>query len=86
MAVCFWYLIKIDSSSDACTVVYTGLKGDQLNMAVCFWYLAKSDLSSVNVHIAYTGQVTFCKVPEKHGHVYLIGLYVGTNYLLYTDQ
>ena len=26
--------------------------------------------------VAYTGQVTFFKVPEKHGHVYLIGLYI----------
>ena len=47
------------------------LQGDQLNMAVCFWYFVKSDLSSEHVYskVAYTGQVTFDKVPEKHGHV-----------------
>ena len=26
--------------------------------------------------VAYTGQVTFYKVPEKHGHVYLVRLYL----------
>ena len=34
--------------------------GDKLNMAVFLWY--------ATVHV-YTGQVTFCKVPEKHDHV-----------------
>ena len=26
--------------------------------------------------VAYTGQVTFYKVPDKHGHVYLVRVYV----------
>ena len=43
-------------------------------MAVCFWYLVKSYSSCVRV---YTGQVSFFQVPEKkHGHVYLVGLYL----------
>ena len=41
------------------------VQDDQLYMAVCFCYLVKS----------YTGQDTFHKVPEKHGHVYLVRLY-----------
>ena len=32
--------------------------------------------ASVQLHIANTGQVTFYKVPEKQGHVYMAGLYV----------
>ena len=43
------------------------LQGDQLNMAVFFWYIEKNDLYAT-VHV-YTGQVTFYKLPEKHGHV-----------------
>ena len=35
-------------------------------MSMFFWYLVKNDLSSVRVY----------KVPEKHGHVYLVGLYL----------
>jgi len=45
-------------------------------MIVCFLYLVKSDLTSVPCTVAYTGQVTFYKVPEIHGHVYLVRLYV----------
>ena len=47
-------------------------------MAVFFIRLAKSDLSSVHMYtgtVANTGQVTFYKVLEKHGNVYLVGLY-----------
>ena len=49
-------------------------------MAVCFWYPVKCDLSIVRsvCTVALTGQVTFSKVPEKHGHVYLVGLYKNT--------
>ena len=47
------------------------VQGDQLNMAVRFWYLVKIDLSSV----LYCS-VAFTKVPEQHGHVYLVWLYV----------
>ena len=48
---------------------------DQLNITVCFWYLVKRDLSSVRYYtVAYTS-VTFYKVPEQHGYVYLVGLY-----------
>ena len=51
------------------------LQGDQLYMAVCFWFLVKRDLSSVRYcTVAYTS-LTFYKVPEQHGHVYLVGLY-----------
>ena len=46
------------------------IQGDQINMVVFFWYLVKSDLSCTRVHtIAITGQVTFYRVPEKHGNV-----------------
>ena len=54
-------------------------QGDQLYIDVCFWYLVSRDLSSP-VHactVVYTGPVTFNKVPEPHGHVYLVGLYQG---------
>ena len=44
---------------------------DQLYKAVCFCYLVKRSLSNVR----YTS-VTFYKVPEQHGHVYLFWLYV----------
>ena len=44
-------------------------------MAVYFWYLVKRDFSSLRVFmVAYNEKVTFYKVPEKHGHVYLVGL------------
>ena len=42
-------------------------------MAVFFWYLPCDMYKGT---VAYTGQVTFYKVPEKHGHVYLVGLYL----------
>ena len=47
------------------------IQGDQLFMAVCFSYLVQCTYT-----VAYTGQVTFYKVPEKPGHVYLVTLYV----------
>ena len=41
-------------------------------MDVCFWYLVKHDLSSERyLTVAYTS-VTFYKVPEKNGLVYLV--------------
>ena len=49
-------------------------------MAVLFLYLEKSDASVRYSKLAYTGQVTFYKVPETHGHVYLVTLYVYTLY------
>ena len=47
------------------------IQPDQMVMAVLFWYLVKCD-SIVNSYctVAYTGEVTFYKVPEKHGPVY----------------
>ena len=48
------------------------VQDDQLNMAVCFWFLVKSDLSSV---------ITFYKVPEKQGNVYLVGLYLNSTFM-----
>lgn len=49
-------------------------------MAVFSWYLVKNDLTSVSywtrVHWTLSGQVTFLKVPEKNGHVYLVTLYL----------
>ena len=45
-------------------------------MTVLAWYLVKRGLSSVRYcTVAYT-IVTFYKVPEQHGHVYLVGLYI----------
>ena len=46
----------------------------------CCWYLVNSDLSSVRVTEVYIGQVNFYKVPEKHGHVYLVRLYKKNSY------
>ena len=44
------------------------MQEDQLNMVVLFWYLVKSYLSSEHMYTLNI-QVTFYKVPEKHGHV-----------------
>ena len=49
-------------------------------MAVLFWYLKKkfkSNFSSVRycTTVYWTNNsLTFFKVPEQHGHVYLVGL------------
>ena len=44
---------------------------DQINLSVFFWYLVKNDLTNI--------QCTFYKVPEQHGHGYLVTLYkIGT--------
>ena len=48
------------------------LQGDQLKHGRVFLVLFPVYACTV----AYTGQVTFYKVPEKHGHVYLVGLYM----------
>ena len=56
----------------------TAIQPDQMNMAVYFWYLVKSDLSNIR-HVTahtYAGQVTFYKLPETHGHVELVTLYI----------
>ena len=49
-------------------------------MAVLFWYLARSDFSRVRWIILnvtrYTGHFTLYMVPEQHGHVYLVTLYI----------
>ena len=46
------------------------IQGDQFKMGVFFWYLGKSDLPSVHVYSSvHWMQITFYKVPEKHGHV-----------------
>ena len=47
------------------------MQGDQLYLAVRFWYLVNSSLSGV-YDTSYTGQVTFKKVPDQHGHVFLV--------------
>ena len=49
------------------------LQGDKLNMTVFFWYLVKRDLYSVCT-VAYTSVILY-KIPDKHGHVYLVGLH-----------
>ena len=48
------------------------VQGERLYMAVLFWLLIKSDL--YNVRVYSSEQVTFYMVPEKHGHVDLVGL------------
>ena len=35
----------------------------------------KSGFPGVRYTIVYTGQVTFCMLPEQHGHVYLVRLF-----------
>ena len=48
------------------------IQGDQLHIAVLFWYLVKSDLSSIRFCTGTYTSVIFYKVPEQHGHVYLV--------------
>ena len=56
---------------------------DQLNMAVCFKYLVKSDYNvRVNSGVHCTGQVTFYKVPDKHGILTLYTLHILLNLLI----
>ena len=50
------------------------VQGDQLYMVECIWYLVTGLVHTCTV--VYTGQVTYYKVPKKHGHVYLVGLYL----------
>ena len=47
------------------------LQGDQLYMAVCFEEKVTCPVYVCSV--AKIRQVTFYKVPEKHGHVFLLG-------------
>ena len=59
-----------------------GIQGEKLYTAVLFWHFLKRDFcpviyATVQYRILKTN-VTFYKVPEKHGHFYLVGLYVGT--------
>ena len=56
--------------------MYIYLQYDQLNMAVFFCYLGKVTSPVSTCTVKYTEQVTFYKVPEKHGHVYLVTLYL----------
>ena len=49
-------------------------------MALCFWYLVKRDLPSVRYCTVEYTSVTVYKVPEQHGHVYLVVLYLVTIY------
>ena len=68
----------LDSMVEECNKIYHGdqVQGDQLYMAVLFWYLVKRDLSNVRyctVYVVFT-TVTFYKVPEQHGRIYLARL------------
>ena len=47
------------------------LLGDQLNIA---WYIVKRDLSSVRYCTVDYTLITFYRVTEKDGHVYLVAL------------
>ena len=49
---------------------------DQINMAVFFWHLLKSDLASVRYCMYSEYPYTFYKVPETHGHVLLVTLFI----------
>ena len=57
-------------------IPYFIIQPDQINMAVLFRYLLKSETSFRYYVITFTEQVTFSKVPEKHGHVKLVTLYI----------
>ena len=50
------------------------IQGDQLNMAMCFRYLLKIDLSTLHAYSSEHWASHFSKVPEIHGHVYLVEL------------
>ena len=89
MAACFWFLLKYGHVYlvGLYVRIIRELQGDQLNVALCFWYLLKSDFSGVYaMYNRATGQVTFYKVPEKHCHVCLVGLYVRIIRELQDDQ
>ena len=63
------YLESLYPSNSGTIRIYI-IQPDQTNMAVFFWYLVKRDLLSVHYCTRLQiGQVTFYKVPEKHGHV-----------------
>ena len=73
------FLLLIQLSND---VISHLLQGDQLNMAIFFWYHVYKVTSPMNAFpAAYTRQVTFYKVPVLHGHVYLVGLYLGWHHV-----
>ena len=91
LLVCLWPEIRIGCSRAgklSSTYTHSGalVHGHQLYMAVLVWYFVIRDLSSVRYYkVAYTC-MTFCKVPEQHGHVYLVGLYQLQNKLLPSEQ
>ena len=59
-------------SANKSTKTKLELQSDQLYIAVCFLYLVPWLVPCTRVcTVAYTGQVTFYKVSEQHGHVYL---------------
>ena len=55
---------------------YFIIQPDQINMAVLFRYLLKSETNFRYCVITFTEQVAFSKVPETHGHVKLVTLYI----------
>ena len=55
-------------------------------MAVLFWYLVKCDLTSVRVYSSLHWTSHFHKVPENHGHVYLVGLQINEYVTIQGDQ
>ena len=52
------------------------LQGGQLYMAWLVWYRVKRYSSSVGYSTVAYNSVTFDKVPEQHGHDYLVTLYI----------
>ena len=66
-------LSNISASSSIPPTWYTGLPVKHISV---FWYLVKKKTClGFTCTVAYTEKVTFYKVPEKYGHVYLVGLY-----------
>ena len=59
-------------------------------MAVCLirlMYLVKRDyVQCIGYTVADKEQVTYYKMPEKHGHVYLVGLYISFLLVLFIFQ
>ena len=48
----------------------------QLYMSACLWYLVKRDFYSARYCTKAFTSITFYKVPEQYGHVYLVRLYL----------
>ena len=66
--------------------IYLSYRVTSYTMAMCFWYPVKHNLSSVCYCTVVCTSVTFYKIPEQHGHVYFVGLYLHDICLLWCNH